>query len=292
MSTSAGTRRRSKFPPWLKKRLGPGGETVRVRELLKGLRLATVCQSARCPNLCECFAQGTATFMILGEVCTRDCRFCAVPHGAVAAPDRDEPERVAVAAERLRLRHVVVTSVTRDDLPDGGAGEFRKTILALRERMECTLEVLTPDFKGGAAAIEAVASARPDVYNHNVETVPRLYPIARASADYWRSLDLLRHVKRNHPDVLTKSGMMVGLGEMRDEVLQTFEELRGIGCDLLTIGQYLQPTPEHLPVRRYVTPEEFSDYERQARGMGFAGVASGPFVRSSYHAGDLLRGSS
>ena len=288
MSTPVGTLRRSKFPPWLKKRLGPGGETARVRELLKGLRLATVCQSARCPNLCECFAQGTATFMILGDVCTRDCRFCAVSHGAVAAPKPSEPQRVAAAAERLNLRHVVVTSVTRDDLPDGGAGEFRKTILALRERLECTIEVLTPDFKGNVAAIESVASARPDVYNHNVETVPRLYPIVRPAANYRRSLDLLHYVKRNYPEVRTKSGIMVGLGETREEALQAFKDLRGVGCDMLTVGQYLQPTPGHLPVRRYVTPEEFSDYERQAREMGFAGVACGPFVRSSYHAGDLM----
>lgn len=259
-----------------------------VRDLLKGLRLTTVCQGARCPNLCECFAKGTATFMILGDTCTRNCRFCAVPHGPVGPPDPDEPRRLADAAAELNLRHVVVTSVTRDDLPDGGAEQFRETIFALRSRLGCRVEVLTPDFQGNASAIDRVASVRPDVYNHNVETAARLYPGARPDADYHRSLDLLKRVKSKFPKITTKSGIMVGLGETNEEVLGVLHDLRSVGCDMLTIGQYLQPTPQHLPISRFVTPEEFSDFERRALEMGFRGVASGPFVRSSYHAGEML----
>jgi len=277
----------AKFPPWLKKRLPSGGAADEVRELLRGLRLATVCQSAHCPNQCECFARGTATFMILGSACTRNCRFCAVGHGPVEPPDPQEPERLAEAAARLKLAHVVVTSVTRDDLPDGGAEQFRRTIEALRRRMNCRIEVLTPDFQGNREAIERVASARPDVYNHNVETVPRLYPMVRPQADYRRSLALLAFVKERHPDVSTKSGLMAGLGESRQEMLAALAELRASRCDLLTIGQYLAPSRDHLPVQEFVTPERFADYERCAREMGFSGVACGPFVRSSYHAGAL-----
>ena len=288
MSTQVGKRNGRRFPPWLTKRIPAGGGVRRVRELLSGLRLATVCQSARCPNLCECFHRGTATFMILGDVCTRDCRFCAVTHGAVAPPDPTEPERVAEAAEALGLEHVVVTSVTRDDLPDGGAGQFRETILALRAKLNARVEVLTPDFQGNPAAIRRVASACPDVYNHNVETVRRLYPRVRPQAEYERSLRLLGQVHREFPGILTKSGIMVGLGETRDEVLRTFRDLRAAGCDLLTIGQYLRPTPAHVPIDRFVTPDEFADYRRCAEEAGFRGVASGPFVRSSYHAGDLF----
>ncbi len=284
MNRRVGTRR---FPSWLRKRIPAGGAIEEVRGLLRGLRLATVCQSARCPNLYECFALGTATFMILGEVCTRDCRFCAVKHGACSPPDPEEPERVAEAAGRLRLHHVVVTSVTRDDLPDGGAEQFRNTILALRERRQPRVEVLTPDFRGDARAIERVASALPDVYNHNLETVPRLYPEVRPGADYRRSLALLQRVKAGYPRVVTKSGIMVGLGETRNEVMDVLTDLRAVGCDMLTIGQYLQPTPSHLPVQRFVPPDEFAQYERAAGEMGFLGAACGPFVRSSYHAGAL-----
>ena len=281
----------SKFPPWLKKRLRSGGAGEEVRELLRGLRLATVCQSAHCPNLCECFARGTATFMILGDVCTRDCRFCAVGHGAAGPPDPQEPERLAEAAAQLKLAHVVVTSVTRDDLPDGGAEQFRRTIEALRRRMNCRIEALTPDFQGDRGAIDRVASALPDVYTHNVETVPRLYPAVRPQADYRRSLALLAFVKERHPEVKTKSGLMVGLGETREEALATLADLRAARCDLVTIGQYLSPSRDHLPVREFVTPERFGDYERCAREMGFSGVACGPFVRSSYHAGALYEAS-
>lgn len=272
------------FPPWIKKRIPAGGAGERVRGLLSRLRLATVCQSARCPNQCECFARGTAAFMILGSACTRSCGFCAVAHGACLPPDPSEPARVAEAAAALALSYVVVTSVTRDDLPDGGAEQFRQTVLALAEALPCRVEVLTPDFQGDRAAIERVASAHPHVYNHNVETAPRLYAEVRPQADYRRSLALLRRVKDRHPELRTKSGLMVGLGETLAEVLAVLGDLREAGCEMVTIGQYLQPSPRNLPVREFVTPEQFALYEVQARAMGFAAVASGPFVRSSYHA--------
>ena len=275
---------KTKFPPWIKKRIPSGGAGERVRELLSRLQLATVCQSAHCPNQCECFANGTATFMILGNVCTRNCGFCAVSHGACLPPDPTEPARVAEAAAGLALSYVVVTSVTRDDLPDGGAEQFRQTILALAEKQPCRIEVLTPDFQGDHAAIERVASAHPHVYNHNVETAPRLYAEVRPQANYRRSLELLRHVKDHFPEVRTKSGLMVGLGETPDEVFAVLADLREAGCERVTIGQYLQPSPRHLPVREFVTPEQFAVYEARAREIGFAAVASGPFVRSSYHA--------
>jgi len=283
-------RRTHPFPPWLKKRIPASATIEHVRQALRGLELSTVCQSARCPNLCECFARSTATFMILGNICTRECTFCAVTHGAPPPPDPDEPRRVAEAAALLGLRHVVVTSVTRDDLADGGAEQFRNTILALRARLDGTVEVLTPDFKGDAEAIERVASAPPDVYNHNVETVPRQYSKVRPSAGYARSLGLLEHVKARFPDVTTKSGIMVGLGETREEVGQVLRDLRAAGCEMVTIGQYLQPTPEHVPVHSFVPPEVFAEYEQEARALGFAGVASGPFVRSSYHADESFEG--
>jgi lipoic acid synthetase len=280
-----------RFPPWLRKRVPAGDAIEEVRGMLRDLRLATVCQSARCPNLCECFARRTATFMILGHTCTRECRFCAVGHGPVEPPDADEPERLAEAAARLKLGHVVVTSVTRDDLPDGGAGHFALTIAALRARLPgCRIEVLTPDFRGDRAAIARVVAAAPDVYNHNIETVPRLYPQVRPQADYRQSLELLRHVKELAPGMTTKSGIMVGLGESADEVAQALRDLREHNCDMLTIGQYLAPTPKHAPIVEFVTPEAFAGYETLAKSLGFAGVASGPFVRSSYHAGDLYQG--
>ena len=275
---------KTRFPPWIKKRIPSGGASERVRQLLSRLQLATVCQSAHCPNQCECFARGTAAFMILGRACTRSCGFCAVSHGAGLPPDPAEPARVAEAAAALALSHVVVTSVTRDDLPDGGAEQFRQTILVLAEKRQCRIEVLTPDFQGDRAAIERVASAHPHVYNHNVETAPRLYAEVRPQADYRRSLALLRQVKDRHPELRTKSGLMVGLGETPDEVLAVLGDLREARCEMVTIGQYLQPSPRNLPVREFVTPEQFAVYELRARAMGFAAVASGPFVRSSYHA--------
>ena len=291
MSDAQTVRTKRRFPEWMKKRVPASSAIQSVRDLLKDLRLPTVCQSARCPNLCECFAQGTATFMILGDHCTRDCRFCAVPHGEMGAPDPTEPARLAEATAQLKLSHVVITSVTRDDLPDGGAEHFRNTILELRRRLDCTIEVLTPDFQGDREAIARVATARPDVFNHNVETIERLYPVARPAANYERSIRFLEQVKEIEPCVATKSGLMVGLGEAFDEVLGVMRDLRAVQCDFLTIGQYLQPTPEHLPIAQFVTPDTFAEYEKQGREMGFKAVASGPFVRSSYHAGDLLEGS-
>lgn len=285
MTKSPATRR---LPPWLRVSYRGGGAREEVRSLLRSLNLHTVCQSAQCPNLCQCWQRGTATFMILGDSCTRDCRFCAVPHGPLGPPDPSEPERLAEAAARLKLRHVVVTSVTRDDLPDGGAGHFRDTIRVLRRRLDCTVEVLTPDFRGNRDAIACVARARPDVFNHNLETIARLYPIARPEADYDRSLQLLAEVKRIEPETTTKSGLMAGLGETMEETLGAMRDLRAVHCDLLTIGQYLQPTQDHVEISRFVTPEEFTELEVWGREMGFTAVASGPFVRSSYHAGEML----
>ncbi len=278
-----------RFPPWLRKRIPHEAELRRVRELLRGLRLHTVCQSAHCPNLCECFASGTATFMILGNVCTRSCRFCAVGSGTPARPDPDEPRRVAEATAALGLDHVVVTSVTRDDLPDEGSGQFAATIEAIRAACDATVEVLTPDFHGRADCLGCVLDAGPDVFNHNVETVPRLYPRVRPQADYRRSLGVLGYARQRGCGAVTKSGLMVGLGERRDEVLAVMNDLRSVGCDALTIGQYLSPSSEHLPVERFVLPEEFETYRNDAEALGFVGVAAGPFVRSSYHAEALHR---
>jgi lipoic acid synthetase len=279
---------RRKFPPWLKRRIQTGGHADRVRELLRELELATVCQNARCPNLGECFGSQTATFLIMGSVCTRNCRFCAIAGGAPGPLDPGEPQRVAEAARRLELKHVVVTSVTRDDLPDGGASHFVATVREIRGACAATVEILTPDFGGAEGPILEAAACRPDIFNHNVETVPRLYAEVRPLADYGRSLDLLRLVKEHFPDILTKSGFMVGLGETAEEVGTLLADLREAGCDIVTIGQYLQPSPEHLPVERYVHPDEFEEYGKLARGMGFRGVASGPYVRSSYNARRIL----
>ncbi len=250
----------------------------------------TVCQSARCPNLGECFGRGRATFMILGDVCTRNCRFCAVSHGRPAYVDPKEPQRVAAAAARLALDHVVITSVTRDDLPDGGAHQFAATVDAVRELLpKVGVEVLVPDFGGSAEALELLMAACPDVLNHNVETAPRLYPQVRAGADYLRSLELLARARRMAPAGMLKSGFMVGLGESQEEVLGLLRDLCDTRADAVTIGQYLQPTKGHLEVHRYVEPEEFSRYESAARQMGFSHVLSGPLVRSSYHAAELAK---
>jgi lipoic acid synthetase len=255
--------------------------------VISDLRLETVCESAKCPNRTECWSQQTATFMILGNVCTRPCGFCSVPKGKTEALELDEPQRVAEAAARLGLKHVVITSVTRDDLPDGGAEHFYQCVLAVRERTGAAVEVLTPDFLGNTAAIDRVSAAEPEVFNHNTETVPRLYDRVRRNAQYQRTLDLLKRVKDKAPRMLTKSGLMLGLGETEEEVLEVCADLRRGNCDVLTMGQYLQPTPAHLPVERYLPPEEFDHLGDLARRLGFRYVASGPFVRSSYHAGEM-----
>jgi len=274
-------------PDWLWRRVSPQAEdaVAGMEHLLAGLGLHTVCEEAHCPNIAECFGQGTATFMILGDTCTRGCRFCAVNHGLPTPLDPDEPERVAEAAVRLGLRHVVVTSVTRDDLPDGGAGQFAATIESVRRRLpDAAVEVLVPDFGGFRAALETVLDAQPDVLNHNVETVPRLYRRVRPRADYRRSLEVLAQSKAYAPQTATKSGLMLGLGERTAEVLRVLYDLREVGCDLLTLGQYLQPTEHQLSVARYVPPAEFDWYRDKAQAMGFRGVASGPLVRSSHRA--------
>jgi lipoyl synthase len=272
-------------PDWLKRRL-PTGETFnQVRDLIEAGRLHTVCQEAKCPNIWECYSHRTATFLIMGERCTRNCRFCSVAPGPPGPLDPQEPARVAEAVERMGLKYVVVTSVTRDDLPDGGAGHFAATIHEIRRRVPgAEIEVLIPDFQGDPAALETVLRARPDVLNHNIETVPRLYPRVRPQADYRRSLELLRRAGEIAPGIPTKSGLMLGLGERPEEIRQTLLDLRAVGGRILTLGQYLQPSPEHLPVEAYVPPDDFENWRTVALEMGFSEVASAPFVRSSYHA--------
>jgi lipoic acid synthetase len=277
-----------RLPSWLKRRLPRGNGNFFTQELLRELRLETVCENARCPNRPECYSRRTATFMILGNVCTRPCGFCSVPRGAPEALEDDEPARVAEAAHRLGLRHVVITSVTRDDLPDGGADHFRRCILAVRERTGAVVEVLTPDFLGDLSAIDRVLEAAPEVFNHNMETVPRLYKKVRGRASYQRSLDLIAHVKRRAPGIVTKSGLMLGLGETVEELFEVLSDLRAAGCDTLTLGQYLAPTLKHIPVARYVPPAEFDALAELARKLGFQKVVAGPFVRSSYHADEMV----
>ena len=276
-------------PPWLKKRIPPFQDLIKVKSILGEGGLHTVCEEARCPNLGECFSKGTATLLILGRICTRNCGFCSVEHGVPARLDEGEPEKVVQAIEKMGLQYVVITSVTRDDLPDGGASYFAKTIQAIRRLdREINVEVLIPDFKGDSTSLMAVIKEGPDVLNHNVETVPRLYPVVRLQADYRRSIDLLKKSKESDPRILTKSGLMLGLGEGQNEVLDVLRDLRGVGCDFLTIGQYLQPRPDRLPVARYIPPEEFEDYKRIGERMGFRSIASSPFVRSSFHASEMF----
>ena len=280
-------RRHAQKPHWLRRKLPTGPQYEQVRGLIRDGRLHTVCQEAACPNQFECFSSRTATFLIMGDRCTRNCRFCNISEGPQAPLDPDEPERVATAAAEMNLRYVVVTSVTRDDLPDGGARHFAATIKALRDRIEAVkVEVLIPDLLGDESALNTVLAARPDVLNHNVETVPRLYATVRPQADYRRSLTLLERAARHgqHAGIPAKSGLMLGLGETDAEVKTTLAEIHTTGCRILTLGQYLQPTKEHLPVERYVTPEIFAALGAYARDLGFSNVASGPFVRSSYHA--------
>ncbi len=277
-------------PRWLRQRLPTGAKYEKVRGVLKKRQIHTVCQEAKCPNLWECFSRQTATFLIMGSYCTRNCRFCAVGHGPSGPPDPGEPARVAEAALNMRLSYVVITSVTRDDLPDGGAGFFAETIREIRKKIPGVFEeVLIPDFQGNTDALQTVLDARPDVLNHNIETVPRLYPSVRPKADYRRSLEILRRAKQYGPAIPTKSGLMLGLGELPEEINKTLRHLLEVGCSILTLGQYLQPTREHLEVDRFIHPEEFDNWKETALGMGFSEVASGPFVRSSYHAKELYQ---
>ena len=266
-------------------RVHEGEDYRQLKDLVRSRRLHTVCEEARCPNIWECWENRTATFMILGEICTRNCGFCAVTSGRPTFFDWHEPVRVAEAVERLGLKHVVVTSVDRDDLPDGGARIFAETIRRIRERVPgCGIEVLTPDFEGNWEALATVMAAQPDIFNHNTETVPRLYPRIRPKAVYENSLGLLRYVKELAPQMVTKSGVMVGLGETREELLDVFRNMRAHSIDVLTVGQYLRPTPRHLPVSRYYTPAEFATLRQIGEALGFQHVESGPLVRSSYHA--------
>ncbi len=282
----------ARLPRWLKREVPKGNANHFTAGLLDELRLETVCENAKCPNRMECYSQKTATFMILGNVCTRPCGFCAVHRGRPEVVESDEPARVAEAAARLGLKHVVITSVTRDDLPDGGAEHFYRCVLAVRERTRATVEVLTPDFVTCRPAVERVVAAAPEVFNHNTETVPRLYRQVRGpKSDYRWTLDLLRRVKQLNPAIKTKSGLMLGLGETQEEVLDVLADLLDAGCDFLTLGQYLMPSAaaadHYLPVVRYIPPDEFAQLGRAAKAMGFAQVASGPFVRSSYHAREM-----
>lgn len=276
-------------PQWIRARVPVGDNCSNLKRLIDRLGLHTVCESAACPNLGECWNRGTATFMILGNVCTRRCGFCAVPKGAPLPVDYDEPQRVAEAVAAMGLRFAVVTSVNRDDRKDGGAELFALTIRAIRDRVPgCGVEVLVPDFQGSHVAMDIVMEARPDVLNHNIETVPRLYRQVRLGARYERSLDMLAYAKRISPGTPTKSGLMLGLGEAIDEVISVMRDLNARGVDILTVGQYLRPSHKHLPIVRYVTPAEFDDLRRVGYEMGFAHVESGPLVRSSYHAAESV----
>jgi lipoic acid synthetase len=277
-----------RLPEWARKGdpLSPAARPLRM--LLREQHLVTVCEEARCPNLPDCFARGTATFMLLGDRCTRRCGYCSVATARPEPPDRDEPARIGEAAARLRLRYVVLTAVARDDLDDGGAAHFAATVEAVRARLpEARIEVLTPDFQGDPAALAAVLAARPDVFNHNIETVPRLFPAVRAQGSYRRSLDLLAEAKTVRPGQVTKSGLMVGLGETDEEIDAVLVDLRARGVDIVTLGQYLRPTRDHLPVARYIPPAGFETYAARARALGFPSVYSGVFVRSSFNAEEV-----
>jgi lipoic acid synthetase len=272
-------------PDWLRVRLPSGPEYQRVKQLMRGHRLHTVCEEAMCPNLSECWSRGTSTFLLMGDTCTRSCGFCHIKTGRPAALDEDEPVRVAESALALNLNHCVLTSVNRDELPNGGAHIFANTVREIRKRLpNCTIEVLIPDFKGNRAALKEVMDARPEILNHNTETVPRLYRTVRPQANYRQSLNLLSSAKELDPGALTKSGIMVGLGETKEEILEVMRNLREHEVDILTIGQYLRPSPLHLPVYRYVHPDEFQEFHDAGMEMGFRWVESGPLVRSSYHA--------
>lgn len=278
-----------RLPKWLVRPTCKGKHFNEVRRMLSRLDLHTVCQSALCPNESECFSKRTATFMIMGDVCTRNCRFCAVEGGGPTHLDANEPNRIAEATAELELKHVVITSVTRDDLPDGGAEHFAQTINAVRQICpDTSVEVLVPDFAGSAESLKTVVKAKPDVFNHNVETVPRLYKEIRPGADYKRSLEIIKTVKELDQSMITKSGVMVGLGETREELLDTMNDLHQANCDFLTLGQYLRPSEDHAPVMKFATPDEFSELEKIGKEMGFKAIASAPFVRSSYKSAEFF----
>ncbi len=279
---------KTRRPEWLRVSLSRGPGLKEVREILRRLSLNTVCQAAACPNMMECFGRKTATFMILGKVCTRNCRFCNIEEGEPGPIDHQEPEHVAAAVQELRLKHVVITSVTRDDLSDGGASHFAQVIRKLSS-FYVNIEVLIPDFQGNREALNLVIKAKPGIINHNMETVPGLYSLVRPQAIYSRSLDLLANVKSMDPDIYTKSGIMLGLGETEEEVVSVFRDLRSSGCDILTIGQYLAPSAKHYPVAEYACPDVFEKLRETALDMGFLHVVSGPLVRSSYHADEFSR---
>lgn len=276
---------RRRHPDWIKVRMPGGPGYTQTNAIVSALKLNTVCQEAQCPNIGECWGHGTATFMLMGDVCTRNCRFCAVSHGRMVELDPDEPRRVADAALKMGLSHVVVTSVNRDDLPDGGASHFAETVYAIKRlQPDCTIEVLTPDFHGNEEAVSIVAQSPIDIFNHNTESVPRLYKRVRPGAKYERSLRVLEKVKEVQSNLKTKTGLMLGLGETYAELLTVFGDLRAVDCNILTLGQYLQPSKKQLPVERYVHPDEFETLREEALGLGFRHVESGPLVRSSYHA--------
>ncbi|KIL36115.1 lipoyl synthase [Cohnella kolymensis] len=286
MTTSA----RERKPDWLRIKLTTGEPYREIKDMMRTKTLHTVCEEARCPNIYECWANRTATFMILGDICTRACRFCAVKTGLPTELDLQEPERVAEAAEQMNLRHCVVTSVARDDLQDGGASIFAATIAAVRKKLPlCSVEVLIPDFMGKKESLQIVMDAKPDILNHNIETVERLSDRVRAKAKYKRSLELLQRAKEMYPDIPTKSSIMLGVGERTEEILQAMDDLRAVDCNILTLGQYLQPSPAHLEVARYVHPDEFASLKEEGLKRGFSHVESGPFVRSSYHAHEQVK---
>ena len=286
-----------KHPDWIKVRAPASPEYFRTKAILGGLKLHTVCQEACCPNIGECFSHRTATFILMGDVCTRNCPYCAIAHGTVRPLDGDEPRRIAEAVARLGLQHVVVTSVNRDDLPDGGAAHFAATAHAIKAmHPPARVEVLVPDFQGSVASVETVVSSPIDIYNHNIETAPSLYRAVRPGGNYERSLGVIRHAKdsarRLGKPMLTKAGVMLGLGETNGELLEVIRDLRGAGCDILTLGQYLRPSAEHIPVARYVPPAEFDELKAAALALGFRHVESGPLVRSSYHAREQVQSDS
>ena len=281
--------KRPRLPEWFRLKLPTASAYFATRNLIDDLNLNTVCESARCPNHWECWSKGTATFMIAGDRCTRACGFCAVDTRKPMALEVDEPDRVAEATRRMKLKHVVITAVARDDLSDGGAAHFNRVIERVREvNPGVLIEVLTPDFQDDDSAIDAVISARPEIFNHNLETVRSLTPEVRSVATYDRSLSVLAKVKKRAPEIYTKSGLMLGLGETKEELLEAMADLRSAGCDLLTLGQYLQPTEKHLKIEEFIHPDQFAAYKRTAEAMGFSYVASGPLVRSSYHADDFV----